>query len=705
VPPAAEAVASPRVGARSGAIWAAWAAVLIALASTVALSVRNGELHTDAPFTVIASLMIVGYATVGALIATRTQGNRIGWLLIAIAAAFVVTGLTGEYALFTIATSRGTLPAGSEVAWISHWSPVPLVCLFVLLVLLFPTGRVASARWHWLPPVLVAITALLTLGVVLHPSPIQLGEATFVSNATGVEALRSFLDAALPVLVAVLILASLAAIGSLVVRFRRAGGIERGQLRLLTYAIGLSAIFFLGAVLVSVVGPSDSSAGADVLFLAFLACAGVGVPVACGVAILRYRLYDIDVVINKALVYGVLAGFITLVYLAIVVGIGSLIGRESSALTLLAAFVVAVGFLPVRDVIRRVANRLVYGSRATPYEVLAEFSERMSGAAFDDATLPRMARLMVEGTGAREGTVWVRVGRTLTPAASWPPAGGPDPNREPMDMPGEELPAFPPRFHPYPVRHHQEVLGALSVRMPSSDPMDEARGGLLRSLASQAGLVLHNVRLIEELRASRRRIVTTQDARARRLERNIHDGAQQQLVALNVKLGLLSTLALRDSNGASALATQLQSEAPEALETLRDLARGVYPPLLADRGLEEALHAQARKAALPVEVDAAGLGRYQQDIESTVYFCALEALQNAAKYSGADVVRVRLREAGGELRLEVSDDGAGFDPLVRGSGTGLQGMEDRLAALGGSLEVRSAPGSGTTVVGRVPLSK
>jgi signal transduction histidine kinase len=234
--------------------------------------------------------------------------------------------------------------------------------------------------------------------------------------------------------------------------------------------------------------------------------------------------------------------------------------------------------------------------------------------------------------------------------------------------------------------------------------MDEARAGLLRSLASQAGLVLRNVRLIEELRASRRRIVTTQDARARRLERNIHDGAQQQLVALNVKLGLLSTLALRDSNGASALATQLQSEATEALENLRDLARGVYPPLLADRGLEEALRAQARKAALPVEVDAAGLGRYPQEIESTVYFCALEALQNAAKYSGADVVRVRLREAEGELRLEVSDDGAGFDPLVRGSGTGLQGMEDRLAALGGSLEVRSAPGSGATVVGRVPLS-
>jgi signal transduction histidine kinase len=705
VPPAAEAAASPGAGARAGAIWAAWGAVLLALASTLTLVVRNGELGTDGPFTVIATLMIVGYATVGALIATRTQGNRIGWLMIAIAAAFVVTGLSGEYALFTVSTSPEALPAGSAVAWVSHWSPVPLVCLFVLLVLLFPTGHVASARWRWLPPVLVVTTALLTVAVVLHPSPIQLGDTTYVPNATGVTGLRTFLDAALPVLVAVLVLASLAAIGSLVVRFQQAGGIERGQLRLLTYAIGLSAVFFLGAVLVSVLGPSDSSTGTDVLFLAFLACAGVGVPVACGVAILRYRLYDIDVVINKALVYGLLAGLITLVYLGIVVGLGSLIGRESSALTLLAAVVVAVGFLPVRDVIRRVANRMVYGSRATPYEVLSEFSEGMSAAVLDDSMLPRMARLMVEGTGAREGTVWLRVGRTLIPAASWPPPEEPNPGREPMDMPGEELPAFPPRFHAYPVRHHREVLGALSVRMPSSDPMDEARASLLRSLASQAGLVFRNVRLIEELRASRRRIVTTQDARARTLERNIHDGAQQQLVALNVKLGLLSTLALRDADGASALALQLQSEATEALENLRDLARGVYPPLLADQGLEEALHAQARKAPLPVEVEAGGLRRYPQEIESTVYFCALEALQNAAKHSGAAVVRLRVGEGEEGLRLEVSDDGVGFDPRARGYGTGLQGMADRLAALGGSLEVRSAPGSGTTVVGRVPLSR
>jgi signal transduction histidine kinase len=439
----------------------------------------------------------------------------------------------------------------------------------------------------------------------------------------------------------------------------------------------------------------------DALFLAFLACVGVGVPVACGVAILRYRLYDIDVVISKALVFGALAAFTTAVYLGIVVGIGSLIGQGSTALTLLAAVVVAVSFQPLRDRIRRLANRMVYGRRATPYEVLSDFSERVAGVYSEESVLPRMARIMAEGTGAREATVWLRVGRTLAPMASWPPTAPP---HQLIEMTGDDLPAFPPRLQAYPVRHHGEMLGALAVRMPSSDPMDPARANLLQTLASQAGLVLRTERLIEDLRASRRRIVATQDARARMLERNIHDGAQQQLVAITVRLGLLAELAPQDPAEAGAMAAQLQADTTEALENLRDLARGIYPPLLAREGLSVALRAQARKSPLAVSVELEDVGRYPEEIESTVYFCALEALQNSAKYSGAAGANVHLSRRDGELVFEVSDRGAGFDPRAHPFGSGLQGMSDRLAALGGTLEVRSSPGSGTTVVGRLPLA-
>jgi signal transduction histidine kinase len=222
-------------------------------------------------------------------------------------------------------------------------------------------------------------------------------------------------------------------------------------------------------------------------------------------------------------------------------------------------------------------------------------------------------------------------------------------------------------------------------------------------VASQAGLVLRNVRLIEELRASRHRLVTAQDQERRRIERNIHDGAQQQLVALAVKLNLAQLTLRSDPPAVERMLEQLKADSQDALENLRDLARGIYPPLLADQGLAAALAAQARKSSLPVRVVANGLGRFRPDAEAAVYFCALEALQNVAKYAHASDVFVRVRAEDGRLTFEVTDDGDGFDPASTGYGTGLQGMADRLAALGGGLRVRAAPGAGTTVEGWVPL--
>jgi signal transduction histidine kinase len=216
-------------------------------------------------------------------------------------------------------------------------------------------------------------------------------------------------------------------------------------------------------------------------------------------------------------------------------------------------------------------------------------------------------------------------------------------------------------------------------------------------------LVLANVRLIEELRESRWRIVTAQDERAKALERNLHDGAQQQLVALAVKQRLTGSLVERDPAQAKAMLDDIQAETQEALENLRDLARGIYPPLLADRGLGAALEGQARKAALPVAIETDGLGRYPPEIEAAVYFCCLEALQNVAKYAEASTATVRLVGQDGVLRFEVRDDGVGFDPGSTAFGTGLQGMADRLDAIRGSLHVRSAPGEGTTITGTVTV--
>jgi signal transduction histidine kinase len=212
------------------------------------------------------------------------------------------------------------------------------------------------------------------------------------------------------------------------------------------------------------------------------------------------------------------------------------------------------------------------------------------------------------------------------------------------------------------------------------------------------------VALIEDLRASRQRLVAAADEARRRLERNLHDGAQQRLVALRITLGLARQVAGSSPQEADELLAQTEREAQDALEELRDLARGIYPPLLADLGLAAALEAQARKAALPVTVEARNLGRYSQDIEAAVYFCVLEALQNAAKYAQAGQARVTLGHDGRALTFTVGDDGRGFDQAATPMGTGVQGMADRLAALGGTLRVTSAPGHGTQVTGRVPVA-
>jgi signal transduction histidine kinase len=197
--------------------------------------------------------------------------------------------------------------------------------------------------------------------------------------------------------------------------------------------------------------------------------------------------------------------------------------------------------------------------------------------------------------------------------------------------------------------------------------------------------------------------VAAHDEERRRLERNIHDGAQQQLVALAVKSRLADSLVGRDEARAHEVLGQILTESQEALENLRELARGIYPPLLADQGLAVALEAQARKAPIPVTVEADGISRYPEDAEAAVYFSVLEGLQNVAKYADASHAVVRLSQADGSLSFEVADDGQGFDSGRTSYGTGLQGIADRLAALGGRLEVRSVPGAGTALLGMVPV--
>ncbi len=261
-----------------------------------------------------------------------------------------------------------------------------------------------------------------------------------------------------------------------------------------------------------------------------------------------------------------------------------------------------------------------------------------------------------------------------------------------------------------PVRHGDDLLGAISLTKPREEALTSAEDSLLQHLASQAGLVMRNAQLtaelrasIDELRASRRRLVEAQDAERRKIERNLHDGAQQQLIALAIQLNLLAEAA-DDPGFVRQVIPDLKAQLSAALDDLRALARGIYPPLLADQGLIVALRAQVNRSPVPVVLEADQVGRYSPDAESTVYFCALEALQNVAKHARATRAVIRLAGNGDGLEFSISDDGAGLPATGLRAGSGMQGMADRLAAHGGTLDVRSEPGQGTTISGRLPVA-
>jgi signal transduction histidine kinase len=673
--------------------WLCWAIVIVFSAGLVLLSAVNHTLDEDTYFGIVLIAMALSYATVGAVLASRNPRNAIGWLMIVVGLSISITGSATEYTVYGYENTGDPVPTlGPLVALASNTFWLPMFASLILLVLLYPTGRVPGPRWRFAPPAIIGCSAVAFVVGIIYPGDLDLDVAVRIENPLGVPAIAGIAELVSTVAyTGFMILGSATAIAALVIRYRRSRDEERQQIRWLAYVVATTVIVVIsGLVSALIVGESFGESLAAALFvLVGFGLVGIGVPIAMGVAVMRYRLYDLDLVVKKAVVFAVVAGTLTILALAIalaipvlLVGVG-LSGWEFGLLM----FGVLLGTItgPLRRWARRIADRLVYGGRATPYEVLTQFSERVGETYATDDVLPRMAHVVGQATGAVAARVLLRVGAEQREVARWP------------DDRGVDAPEFL-----VPVIHQAEELGALAVTMPASDPMNPAKERLVRDLAAQAGLVLRNVRLIEELRASRQRLVAAQDQERRRIERNIHDGAQQQLVALAVKLRLADAFVGKDEAKAHAMLADLQAETNDALENLRDLARGIYPPLLADKGLVAALEGQARKSTIPVTVDGDGVGRYPQEIEAAVYFCALEALQNVAKYAKADRAVVRLSAPDGQLRFEVEDDGRGFDPSAA-SGSGLTNMRDRLDALGGTLAVRSEPGAGTTVAGSIPV--
>ena len=650
-------------------------------------------------------LLAFSFATLGLLVSRRQGNATIGWLFLAIAAVEGITVAANHYAVVGLSAAE-PLPAAVWAGWLGYWASSFVVPggLFLMLLLLFPDGKPLSRRWGRFAGAGLVYSALFAIAEVLTLPRMEVAtDLPKIDNPTNVASLAVADWAWMPGMAFLAV-----AVVGLVIRFRRSSGVERQQLRWFVFAVAVSigSMVVLVIVYLAMGLPAQIPTWLEIGFVVIpVVGIGVGVPVACGVAVLRYRLWDLDVVIRKTVLYATVALMLMLVFAIVAFGVGAVVGRTRSA-AVVAAALAGFAFWPALRAARRVADRLVYGKRATSYEVLTEFSHRMGEAFATEDVLERMAQILADGTGATNALVWLKVGAELRPAAAYPA----DAQRPaPVAVIADDIPAMP-ADHAVEVRDRGELLGALSVSMPANDPVNPAKATLVDDLAAQAGLVLRNVRLTTELRArlhdlsaSQKRLVAAQDEERRKLERNIHDGAQQQLVALAVKARLARVLTERDPPKAAEMLAQIEAETQDALEDLRDLARGIYPPLLADKGLQAALQAQARKATIPVRIDADGLGRFPQEVEAAVYFATLEALQNTTKYAEATGASVTITRSHHGLSFRVADDGRGFDPASHGYGTGLQGIVDRLGALGGDVTVESAPGRGTVVSGHLPL--
>ena len=414
-----------------------------------------------------------------------------------------------------------------------------------------------------------------------------------------------------------------------------------------------------------------------------------------------------------------LLGFVAVVYTVVVVGGDALTGDTDSPsllLSILATVIVALSFARVQAGLERLAAKMGLNSAVTPYDVLSQFSAAVTGMLTPAETPERMAKILAEGTGALWAQVWLVVDDDLVLAAAWPPEG--DAGHDAPDLLPQTSAVTSDGQRTLPVRHGAQTLGLLRLQEREGLALTTVEERLFAGLAAQAGAVLrlaalqaqlmdrHDelVRQAAELRASRQRLIRTQDVERRRLERDMHDGAQQHLVALAVNFRLAQSLAEHSPDrAAEVLAMQVDASAT-AISTLTEMSRGIYPRLLADRGLRPALQSAVAASAVPVTVGVGDPGRLPVAVEAALYFCALEAVQNATKHAAADLVTVDLGQDEASWRLRVSDDGTGFDiPQVAasGGGNGLLNMSDRLSAVGGSVCVTSRLGAGTTVTALV----
>jgi signal transduction histidine kinase len=521
--------------------------------------------------------------------------------------------------------------------------------------------------------VTVGIAGLVALGMV--PETLTGQDVDYrIENPIGIDGAPGAEESPLfPVLGIFLLLGMLLAVAAVVVRFRRSRGAERQQMKwFLLAAAPLALLPFTDLI--------PGWFGGVPLMLALF-----GLPLAIAIAVLRYRLDGIDVVINRTLVYGALTVLVIGVYVLVVGYLGAALRREDDlVVSLVATGLVAVLFAPARDRLQRAVNRLLYGRRAEPYAALAQFGERLEGTLAPDAVLPAIVSTV------REALRLPYAGIRLADAAAPVESGEPPAVTEDL-----------------PLLHHGAPVGTLVLGVrPGESGFSPADRRLLTDLARQAGVAVSTVRLTADLQRSRERLVTAREEERRRLRRDLHDGLGAQLAGLTVQAGVLRSLIARDPAAADELAAELRGELRTAIADIRRLVHDLRPPALDELGLAGALQRLGERigadgTALRVEVRATDLPRLPAAVEVAAYRIVQEALTNVVRHAAARSCCVEVVADGPELTVTITDDGTGLrDDRV--AGVGLASMRERAEETGGSLAIGAGPDSGTRVAARLP---
>ena len=668
----------------------------------------------------VETLALMTLSLVCAIVVWRRPTALLSLFLFQWVAFTWIQAVAAPYAVHGLLMAPGSLPLADFAAWSVKFTADLSLLGGALVALTFPDGRLKSPRWRLLVALVILDLAADMLIGLDDPYPLRVGPMAQQWVPVTVPPVLWPIGAPLSFASGVFVWGRQTLVVAfaiyLVMRLVSASGDARLQLKWFVYAGTFFAVTNLlqqtdnpppfdwlpepaRLTVQQFVMSETAHAIASWSGLASSLAGLVLLPIAIGIAIVRYRLFDIDLVINRTILYGGLAVFVTGAYIVVVAGAGNLLGQRAGlnpVLTVFAIALIAALLIPVRSRLQALVNVAVYGKRSRPYDVLSQFATSISRAEAADVLLPRMADLLREGTGASQAQVWVKLDDRLQLAASSPETGGTQASVPSIE---EVLSELGHGARAEPVFHAGEMLGALALLKPRGEELTLAEERLFRDLASQAGLVLVRFRLVQDLRDSRSRIVAAQDLERRRLERNLHDGAQQRFVNALLALGMAES-GIAGDGSRSELVGEASREIQAGLNELRTLARGLEPPLLAEGGIVAAVSDLAERTTIPTTVASGDLKRYPHSIEAAAYFVASEALTNAAKHSRAAAIEVSLREDGGWLRVEISDDGlGGADP---GRGSGMIGLRDRVAALGGRLTVASPPAGGTMVRAELP---